>query len=103
MRACQSSTPNWMQLGQARRRGQRPSGCVWITDHETQRYNLIAAGGYALNLPEPEQAVFIAGLDVILLARRNERTTQAALLIASAAPNLFSIHWCGEGCEQVLT
>jgi hypothetical protein len=102
MRAYRSSTPEWIQLGQARRRGQRPSAAVWITDHENQRYNLVASGAYALGLPLPEQTVFIAGLDVILLAHRSERTAEVALSIASAAPNLFSIYWRGEGAERVL-
>lgn len=103
MRAYPSSIPNWMQLGQARRRGQRPCAGVWITDHENQRYNLVASGAYALELPQPEQVVFVAGLDVILLARRNEHTAETALSIALVSPNLFSIYWRGEGCERVLT
>lgn len=102
MRAYPSSTPSWDQLGQARRRGQRPSAAVWISDHEPQRYGLIASGAYALGLPLPHECVFIAGLDVILLAKRGERTAEAAMSIATAAPNLFSIYWRGEGCERVL-
>lgn len=102
MRAYRPSTPSWMHLGELRRRGQRPSASLWITDHENQRYNLLASGAYALGLPQPEQVVFAAGLDVILLARRQERTAEAALSIASAAPNLFSIYWRGEGREVIL-
>lgn len=96
----QSSTASWWNLRALRKRGQRPAGNVYVTDHGVQRRNLEASGLYALPVPQADQAIAVAGLDVVLIADRNECTVEVAQVLAAKAGH-FATYFRGEGLAWV--
>ena len=96
-------TCSWQMLGHLRKRGQRPSGGLFVTDHTLQRRHLELGGLFTVMLPADEAAYLAAGLEVVLIADRNERSIHAAQCIASAHPSYFATYWRDHGLEVVLT
>lgn len=89
-------TCSWQMLASLRKRGQRPASGVWVTDHCLQRRNLELSGQFCVMPPLPEFCYLVAGLDVHMIADRNERMSQVALNIAMGHPSEFSVLWRNE-------
>lgn len=96
-----SSTPSWQTLARLRRRGQKPAGAVWITDDWRQRANLEASGAFALALPVAQELVYLAGLEVILLANPGEEGAAVAQMLAGSSARRLSTYFRGRGLEVV--
>lgn len=88
------STPSWEQLGQMRRRGQRPVGGVWLSDDADRRWLFWRKGLYALPLDGPE--VMLAGLDVVMIVRRSLHHQKRVEAVFQSGPRKLSIDWEGE-------
>ena len=99
---CPPSTASWKTLGALRRRGQRPTGGIWVTDHAYQRLHLEESGVFAVELPKPDEVYLVAGLGVTLTADKTVRTIEVAHMIASARPALFILLWRGENPQLVI-
>ncbi len=99
---CRASTASWSTLAHLRKRGQKPAGAVWVSDDWRQRQNLSVAGNLVLPLPSEGDAVYVAGLEVILIASPGEKASAAAQLLASAGPRRFVTYFRGRGAEVVL-
>lgn len=97
-----SSTPSWEHLAGCRKRGQRPRDGVILTDSEDQRRNLVNSGAYTLRLPTPEQAVYLAGLEVGMIAQRDAHSAEVAINIVAVRPSRFAIYWRREGRQLVI-
>lgn len=98
-----SNSPiSWSTLGRLRRRGQRPAGPVLVVDDWRQRANLEASGAFAVPLPVAEELVFVAGLEVVLIADPGERAVAVAQMLAGASPRYFATYFRGRGHEVVL-
>lgn len=93
---------DWASLGRLRRRGQKPADTVWITDNWRQRANLQMGGNFVLPLPLANEAPYVAGLEVILIADPGDAGEGAAQLLASANPRRFVTYFRGRGAEVVL-
>lgn len=100
--AFSSPIPSWQALAAMRKRGQRPAAGVFVTDHYAQRRNLCAGGLFAVGFPEPREVYLAAGLDVALIADRNERSVGVALMLSEANPAYLSTFWRGERFDVVI-
>jgi hypothetical protein len=97
-----ASTPSWPHLSGLRKRGQRPTAGVFVTDNATQMRLLVASGCYAVGFPHGDEAVSAAGLDVVVIARRDQTAIDGAQRIASANPRYLATYWRGSGLEVVI-
>ena len=93
---------SWTALGRLRRRGQRPTGALFVTDNWRQRVNLEASGAYAVSMPVAEECIFAAGLEVVLIAEQSEHAVIIAQLLAAAGPRFFATYFRGRGRQVVL-
>ena len=100
--ASNSPIPSWPLLAHLRKRGQRPAGAVFVTDHDCQRRNLVASGGFVLPLPEKGDTYLVSGLDVVVIADQCERTIEAAQQIAASNPRYLAAYWRGRGLQVVI-
>jgi hypothetical protein len=99
----QPSTPSYADLTRMRKRGQRPIGPLYVSDDRAFRDRMYTCHGlYGVPLPKPEQCFLLAGLWVVMLAKRDDRTQEIAELIASANPKRFSVDWLGERTDLVV-
>ena len=97
-----NSPTSWTVLGRLRRRGQRPAGAVFVTDDWRQRANLEASGAFAVSMPLAEECVFVAGLEVVMIATTTDHAVAIAQMLAAAAPRYFATYFRGRGHEVVL-
>jgi hypothetical protein len=93
---------DWHQLADLRRRGERPVGGVWIAQENRRRQLLAARGLFAVDVPALDQCYLAAGLDVFLLAQRQQLTVDVARAIASAGPRNFVTAWDGDRWREVI-
>jgi hypothetical protein len=93
---------DWHQLAAMRRRGERPIGGVWIAQDGRRRRLLAGRDLFALDVPSIEQCYLAAGLDVFLLAVREQATIDVALAIAAATPRYFVTAWQGDLWREVI-
>lgn len=93
---------SWTALGRLRRRGQRPAGAVFVTDNWRQRLNLEESGAFAVAFPLVEECIFVAGLEVVLLAEPTELAMDMAQYLASAGPRFFATYFRGRARSVVL-
>lgn len=100
--AYQSSTASWQSLAHLRKRGQRPLGCVFVTDRMTQRRNLELSGAFALQFPGPQDVYLVAGLDVVIIADHSEKAVETAQALAAANPRYLATYWRGQGLQAVI-
>lgn len=100
--ASNSSTPSWATLAHLRKRGQRPSGLVIVTDNEFQRRNLCVSGGFALPFPQVAETFLIAGLDAVVIANCGERPIEVTQQMAAANPRYLATYWRGQGLQVVI-
>jgi hypothetical protein len=97
-----SSRTDWAVLAQLRKRGQRPIGTIFVTDHYGQRRNLESSGGFAVFPPSEGEAYLVSGLDVLFIADRSDRSTELAQSLASAGPRCLWVHFRGSNPQQVI-
>lgn len=85
-----------------RLRGQRPAGAIWVTDDARQRQHLQDSGVFAVELPPPERAYFVAGLAVLLTANQCARLIALAQALAGAHPARLVVLWRGHAPQWVI-
>lgn len=96
------SKASWYELEGLRKRGQRPTGGVWVVDEYQQRRHLESSGFFAVDLPTPNQVYLVAGLGVAMIANKSDRTVEVAQQLAGANPLRFAVLWRGEGRQVVI-
>ena len=97
-----NSRTDWALLAHLRKRGQKPAGTVFVTDHHGQRRNLEDSGGFAVFPPEADEAYLVAGLDVIFIADASARSTEMAQSFAAASPRCLWVHFRGQTPQRVI-
>jgi hypothetical protein len=101
--ACVASTPSWLHLAGLRKRGQRPTAGVFVTDNPTQQRLLVASGCYAVGFPHGDEVTYAAGLEVVVIAARNPSSIEHAQRIATVNPRYLATYWRGSGLEVVIS